>query len=37
MLYTSVMACHPRHITHYTEHARSLVAMLPADLNQNIP
>jgi hypothetical protein len=25
MPYPSVMACHPRHITHYTEHARSLV------------
>jgi hypothetical protein len=25
MPYPSVMACNPRHITHYTEHARSLV------------
>jgi hypothetical protein len=25
--YTSVMACHPRHITHYTEHERSLVTI----------
>jgi hypothetical protein len=27
MPHPSVMACHPRHITHYTEHARSLVTI----------
>jgi hypothetical protein len=35
MPYPSVMACHPRNITHYTEHARSLVTFHA--LSRDIP
>jgi hypothetical protein len=35
MPYPSVMACHPRHITHYTEHERSLVTIHA--LSRDIP